>query len=165
MRTHPSHGGSAAWLFLPITALLFACAADDEDDGPDDAANEDGPDEESGAEAPAESLEIEGEWTDDFMGAHSITTDTWTQTFGADSFAYAIAAFDNTADTLVAEADDATWSKFQWTAAAGGGVYYCQVAFGEATQADAAAAPLADTADPAMGGCGMFPWTLLMPAM
>ena len=163
MRTHhPFRGASApAWLFFPITALLFACTADDED-GADEAAASDETDDESSSE----SLEIEGEWTDDFMGTHSITTDTWTQTFGGDTFTYAIAAFDNTAGTLVAEADtDGAWSKFQWTPGTGASVYYCQVVFDAASQAEAEAAPLADTTDPATGGCGMFAWTLLTPAM
>jgi len=165
MRTHPSHGGLAVWLFFPITALLCACPADDdkEDDGADDGSSDTA---ESGAEAPAEALEIEGEWTDDFMGTHSITTATWTQTFGADTFGYTIATFDNDGDTLVAESDDdATWAKFQWSPATAGSVYYCQVAFGEATQADAEAVAAADATEPATGGCGMFPWTLLTPAM
>jgi hypothetical protein len=143
---------------------LLACPADDDDDdGADDGSSDDGS---SGDEAPAESLEIEGDWIDNFMGTHSITATTWSQTFGADTFVYTFAVFDNTTDTLVAEADtDATWSKFQWTAATGGEFYYCQVAFGEATQADAQAVADADATDPANGGCSMFAWTLLTPAM
>ena len=165
MRTHPPCRGASApaWLFFSLTALLCACPADDgEDDGAGDASASDETDDESSSE----SLEIEGEWTDDFMGAHSITSDTWTQTFGGDTFTYTIAAFDNEAGTLVAEADtDGAWSKFQWTPGMGTSVYYCQVVFDAASQADAEAAPLADAADPATGGCGTFAWTLLTPAM
>jgi hypothetical protein len=134
-----------------LCALLCACDDDEADD-------------ESADESTDDPLEIEGEWTDDFMGTHSITATSWTQTLGMDTFVYAIADWDNTADTLVAQDEgDDTWSKFQWTEASDG-VFYCQTAFGEASREEADAAPAADATDPANGGCSTFPWTLLRAA-
>jgi hypothetical protein len=133
--------------------------ADSGDSGTDTAACAD-----ESAGPPAEPLEIEGSWTDDFAMEHEITAESWTQSSEFGTFVYAIATFDNTADTLVAQDEgDSTWSKFQWAAGDGGTYWYCQVAFGEPCRADAEAVPAADPSDPATGGCGMFPWSLLTP--
>ncbi|HET6583583.1 MAG TPA: hypothetical protein VFG69_09045, partial [Nannocystaceae bacterium] len=121
-------------------------------------------DEAGEAGLPEDALEIEGDWADDFMGMHAITSQTWTQTFGEDSFTYTIVTYDNATDTMIAQDDgDSTWSKFQWTETTDG-LYYCQVAFALTCRADAEATPDADPADPIAGGCGMFPWTHLAPA-
>ena len=135
------------------------------DDATDDSGSETGACADEGAGPPADALEIEGDWVDDFMGTHAITAESWTQTSEFGTLVYAIASWDNTADTLVGQDEaDSTWSKFQWAAAEDGSFYYCQTAFGAACRADAEAAPDADATDPAVGGCGgMFPWTHLTP--
>ncbi len=136
------------------------------DDAPtDDSGSDTASCADEGAGPPADALEIEGDWVDDFMGTHAITAESWTQTSEFGTLVYAVASWDNAADTLVAQDEaDSTWSKFQWAAAKDGTFYYCQTAFGEACRADAEAAPAADATDPAVGGCGgMFPWTHLTP--
>jgi hypothetical protein len=74
--------------------------------------------------------------------------------------------FDNSAQWLVGQnsADDAfnpsKWSRFDF-AEADGTLYVCQTQFGAETEAEAIAAPAADPAAPATGGCSTFAWTTL----
>jgi len=185
-----ARGRMPAWLSF-TTLLVLGCPADDDDDdaaedaaddasssgtddgssGTDESTGDGGSDtaacaEETGDDVPpGEALEIEGDWSDEFMGTHAITSESWTQTTDFGTFTYAIATYDNATDTLVAQDEgDSTWSKFQWAAATGGELWYCQVAFAMPCRADAEAAPAADATDPATGGCGMFPWSRLVPA-
>lgn len=192
MRTHhPARGGSLpASQYITLTTLIGAlvcgCPSEEDDgaatdggstggddptgDGSAGAGSESGTDtaacvDEAGdAGLPEDPLDIEGDWVDDFMGMHAITSQTWTQTFDGDSFTYTIVTYDNATHTMIAQDDgDSSWTKFQWTEV-DGELWYCQVAFAMACRADAEAAPDADAADPAAGGCGMFPWSHLAPA-
>jgi hypothetical protein len=52
------------------------------------------------------------------------------------------------------------WSRFEWTKV-DDQVWYCQVAYAEASEADALAVDPADPTDPATTGCGGFPWSTL----
>jgi hypothetical protein len=179
---------------LTLTFAVVGCASDDTEDDAADSQNDDdgsssGDDGSSGADdgssgadassgtdtaacadesagPPAEALAIVGDWTDDFMGTHAITAESWTQTSEFGTFVYDLASWDNAAGTLVAQDEgDSTWAKFQWVADDADGVYFCQTAFGQACRADAEAVADADATDPATGGCGgMFPWSHLMPA-
>ncbi|MDC0720916.1 hypothetical protein [Nannocystis bainbridge] len=107
--------------------------------------------------------EIEGEYTDQYGGKHTIDADAWTM--GTDVFH--VLSFDNERDRLVAQndADNAfnpdLFSRFDWHVD-GDDVYYCQSAFDAADEAAAEAATAADPTD-LMTGCSGFPWTSLTP--
>ena len=110
-----------------------------------------------------------GEWSDGF-GDHVITDTLWTIGFeGSQPSLFAIVWYDNELDTLIAHNDEQNefnpgqWSKFQWTYDDNDALWFCQVLFDGATQADAESAPDADPSDPGAGGCGMFPWSPLNP--
>ncbi len=112
----------------------------------------------------AASIEIAGNWLDDFGGEHQISDTKWIDVFGEDMFPYTIDHYDNDADVAIAQDDgDGTWSKFEWIQD-GEAVWYCQSAFGLKSAQAAMAAPDADSADPATGGCGGFAWSALHPA-
>jgi hypothetical protein len=168
-RTFPrtSPRGRIAALLL-TSQLALGCPADDaDDDAADSGAESTGDDSSSGGadESAGATLEIAGDWVDDFGGAHTISDAQWVQTFGADVFTYAIDHFDNDADVVIAQsADDDTWSRFDWSFADDGKLYFCQTAFGLASAAAAEATVAADAADPATAGCGGFAWSALTPA-
>ena len=84
-----------------------------------------------------------------------------------------VGAFSNAQRWMVARNDDANpffpgaWSRYDWVEV-GGVTYYCQTAYGEASEAAARAVPAADPTDPTTGGCGGtwpggFAWTDLHP--
>lgn len=112
----------------------------------------------------AAGIAIAGEWVDDFGGSHSITDETWTQTYGPDSFGYTFASYDNDGGVVIASSDDdGTWSRFDWTFV-DQTLWYCQTGFALPTQQDAEQTPAADPSDPGSGGCGGFSWSRLSPA-
>jgi len=110
-------------------------------------------------------LEIAGEYVDGFGGAHSITDDDWIMD-GVGIFA--ITQFDNDANMLIAQNDSTNsfnpdlWSRMDWFDD-GTDLWFCQIAFDAATEADALATPAADSTDPANSGCGGFGWSSLTP--
>lgn len=109
-------------------------------------------------------LEIEGSYTDDFNGSHTIGADTWSMD-GAGLFH--IDTFDNDERYLIAQNDSDNdfnpdlWSRMDW-AWDGDALFFCQSVF------DAESAEAAESAEPADGedldaGCGGFPWSSLTP--
>lgn len=117
-----------------------------------------------------ESLEIIGTYNDDFGTAHTIGQTQWDMDFGSGfgTATFAILQFSNGADFLVAQngADNAfnpdLFSQFDWTTFETE-LYFCQSTFDAATEAEAAAAAVADNTDPTMDGCGGFAWSRLTP--
>ncbi|MBC8074103.1 MAG: hypothetical protein IAG13_37635 [Deltaproteobacteria bacterium] len=107
--------GRIAALFL-TSQLALAC---DDDGAADGGAESTDADSSSGSgDTAGETLEIAGDWVDDFDGAHTITDAQWVQTFGADVFSYTIDRFDNDSDVAIAQSDDDdTWSRFVWSLA------------------------------------------------
>jgi hypothetical protein len=108
-----------------------------------------------------------GEFDDDFMTHQVITPNLWNDGFGK----YHIIEVDSAQHFLLARNDAANlfspglYSRFDW-ALSGGGLYYCQSAFSEATPDAARAVAAPDGSDPANGGCGgIFPWTGLGAAV
>ncbi|HWB79562.1 MAG TPA: hypothetical protein VG755_31585 [Nannocystaceae bacterium] len=168
-----ARGLTAALLLLTSACIINASDDDvaDSSDGGTSSADESttAADESSsssgGSTGSTDSLEIAGEWVDDFMGTHSITDTQWVQGYGTDVYTYTIDHYDNDGDVLIAQsADDMTWARFDWTTTEDGALYYCQTAFGAASAEEAEATPRADDSDPAMGGCAMFAWSALNPA-
>ena len=108
-------------------------------------------------------LDLTGDYTDSWGGAHSINAFAWT----SGSSVYHISQSDNEANWAVAQNDAANswnpelWSKFEWTTDANGGWFYCQSAYDAATEEDAMAAA-ANTSD-LVTGCGGFEWSELTP--
>ncbi len=136
-----------------LLAVLLAC-------GSDDSMGE------TGGTGGAEPLEVIGSYTDDFMGTHVVTTDSWTQSGQGAPLVFQIEQFDNDADFLVAKNDDANafnpglYSRFDWFED-GGQLYFCQSSFDAPTAAEAEMAS-ADSGD-LMMGCGTFAWSTLTP--
>lgn len=162
---HHARGCTAALLLFTSACIINASDDDvaDTSDGGTSSADESSSS--GGSTGSTDSLEIDGEWVDDFMGTHSITDTQWVQGFGMDVYTYTIDHYDNDADVLIAQsADDMTWARFDWTNAEDGTLYYCQTAFGAASAEAAEATPRADDSDPAMGGCATFAWSVLNPA-
>jgi len=110
-------------------------------------------------------LDIAGTWQDSWGGDHRISESRW-EMVGMGSFD--VLEFHNDGRWIIAQnAADNAWnpglfSRFDW-AFAGPDLWYCQTAFAAATREEAVATPPADPSDPATGGCGGFPWTLLTP--
>jgi hypothetical protein len=120
----------------------------------------------SGADAGAgNGIEVAGSWSSDF-GDETIDDTMWA---GA-----SIVSFDNAANEVITQdppsEDDAgvetdgAFNKIVWTEIEDDAFYYCWVAFGQPTAADADANAMGfDDSDPETGGCGDsdFPWTKL----
>jgi hypothetical protein len=133
-----------------LTTTLSLSACDSEAEG--DTESETGDD---------QSLEIVGDYVDDFGGEHSISETEWTN-FGV----FSIAEWDNEARFVLAqnhpdnEFNPELWSRFDWTWD-GDQLFYCQSVFDGETIEDARSGG-AD-ADDLAAGCGMFPWSTLTP--
>lgn len=115
-------------------------------------------------------LPVTGQWTDDYGDGYVIDEHAWTSDYGTWNITQWYAA----RDFLIAQNDASNsffpglWSRFDWTTDGAGTMWYCQSAYAEAREADAAEVPAADPTDPANGGCGGaypggFPWTRLTP--
>lgn len=106
--------------------------------------------------------EIWSTYRDNFDLTHAVTPRSWSQ--GSSTFE--LTQFNNTDNFLIAqnsadnEFNPGLWSRFEWTESAGN-LYFCQVSFDAASEADALAAGPADTSDPATGGCSDFAWSEL----
>ncbi len=115
-----------------------------------------------------EDLEVIGEFIDDWDTRHTVANDLWTMGEGDGASLFHISQYDNDAMWLVAQNDSNNawsadlWSRFDWTWYEGE-LWYCQTAYGAATETDAVATAAADATDPATTGCGNYPWTKLMP--
>lgn len=141
------------WLVFAVLPWLPGC---DDDEGDDTIA-------------------IEGEYTDNFMGQHAITAETWTQS-GAmiATSVFHLLEHDNSGRYAIAHNDlgnpfaEGKYSRFDWVNV-GSTLYVCQTAFEAESQADAKAVDAADDTDPATKGCGVseanegFPWSALTP--
>ena len=109
-------------------------------------------------------IDIAGDWTDAYGGAHTFTDTLWTYDDGYGSVSeYSISVYDNEENYFVAEngptAWSVGWSRFDWTTGADGSYYYCQATYDAATEADAIATTTSDDTAPGDGGCGDFAWT------
>lgn len=155
-------------LALPALPALTACDPADDGADPDAAIEADGG--EGGGEGEPDPIDITGAYIDDYDIPHTITTEGWTQGIEGMLSVTAFTAVDNGARFAIGQnaadhpfAADA-WSRYDWTFA-DGRLWYCQPSF-DAADADAAAAAVQpDPSDPAVGGCGGFPWSGLSPAV
>lgn len=126
----------------------------------------------SGSGTGAAMLAIIGHWQEQYAPGslidHMITPDTWTQTADFGTSIYHLGSFDDAAGWVVGQGDASNqynpsqWSKFQWTHDGQGTLYYCQVVYDAATEADAVSAPAADGTD-LQTGCAGFNWSELDP--
>ena len=109
-----------------------------------------------------EPIPIRGEWYDTFGGYQLIQEWEWV----SGDYRFAVTDYSVEDQWIVAQNASTNpfnpdlWSRFEWTEAEGG-VYYCQVAFAEETEADALAAGPADETD-LDAGCAGFSWTQLL---
>ena len=112
----------------------------------------------------SEPLAINGSWLDDYAFSHVIAQTTWTN----EDSVFHVSQFDNQAEYLLAKNDGSNawnpdlWSRFDWTWDVDQ-LYYCQIVYDAASEADALAVTGADRADLATG-CNGFNWSQLNPS-
>lgn len=118
-----------------------------------------------------ESLQITGDWTDQFSTNHTINETNWDMAGAGWSSTFQVLTWNNATQHLIAQNGSTNawsadlYSRFDWAGFDGVSFYYCQTAYNAATQADAEAVLRADDTNPATSGCGVFPWTLVtLPA-
>jgi len=108
-------------------------------------------------------IEIAGCYVDNYGSVQIISDDAWV----TDGAVRVISTFDNDLDFAVMQnpSDDPfnpdLWARNEWLID-GDEIYYCTIAFGEATEADALAAGPADASN-VDTGCNGFSWTRLAP--
>jgi hypothetical protein len=111
-----------------------------------------------------ETIDIAGEYTDDFggsvsIGSCSIYGSPVTELSNAEQYVIT----QNACDLFF----PGKWSRTDWTWYSGDGgaaaLYVCTSTYDADSEAEAIAAPPADASDPVNGGCGGFSWSLLTP--
>ena len=159
-----------------LLVSLFACGEKTEDTGLDidledtDLDTED-TEEDTGDinedtgdtdEVEEEDLAIIGEYDDSWGGIQIIDEDLWS----SGDFSFEISQYNNEEHVVIAQnaADNewnpSLWSKFQWTYDPQQNLFYCQVSFDAADEADAISTPPADPTN-IESGCNLFGWTML----
>lgn len=156
----------AITIILVLSLALTACG--DAADSSNNSLSNNG----SSNNGTSDTLEITGTYDNNFGGTETIAEESWTMEFpDSDPVVQALAEYDNDANYAVtqnpadAEYSPSKFNKNVWTEPDGdGSFYYCTVAFGEdSAEAAANTDQTADDSDPANGGCGGAPWTLLTP--
>jgi hypothetical protein len=104
-------------------------------------------------------IEIEGDYSSAF-GMESISSHLWGT--------YTVHEYDNGANWAVTQNPDddmfnpSKFNKVVWTEPSAGRFFYCIVDFGRDTLEQAKSSSMtADSSNPAVSGCGAFPWTEL----
>lgn len=161
-----------------LLVSLFACGEKTEDTGLDidledtdvdtGDTDEDTGDtnEDTGDTDEVEELAIIGEYDDSWGGIQIIDEDLWS----SGDFSFEISQYNNEEHVVIAQnaADNewnpSLWSKFQWTHDPQQNLFYCQVSFDAAAEADAISIPPADPTS-LETGCGGFGWTMLRPQL
>lgn len=140
---------------LASSLVLIGCGDDEDETTPKTPAHE--------------GLEIAGTWESSFGGTEVIGDDSW-DAFGEDwETSSEIVRYDNEANVLITQGPDFedpeldVFSRVLWTEPEDGSFYYCTVAYGLETLADALNdTTTADASDPdAAGSCGAGSWTKL----
>lgn len=110
-------------------------------------------------------IEIAGSYNDGFAD-HTIGGVRWTMSGMDFTAGFTIMRVNNDEDWAVAQndADNAfnagQWSRFEWTRV-GSTLYFCQSTYDAGDEAAAVASTRPDRSNPAMSGCGTFPWSVL----
>jgi hypothetical protein len=160
---------SIATLFLGFG--ISACGDDDDDDKSDaciaDCGSDGGEDAGGGGNKDAggggndESIEIAGDWDNQFKMEEVISDTMWAQ--------FKMISFDNKTNTAITQnaKDDkynpGKFNKTLWTEPTDDGFAYCMFAFGKETAADAQKAKNTADQHDLDKGCGGFEWTKLTP--
>jgi len=111
-------------------------------------------------------IEIAGNYTDNYGGGHEITATTWTQSSTYSTSAFTFTKVDNTNNYAIAQNFDnnsfsaSKYSRFDWTTD-NSTLYFCQIAYNKDNATAAEAVTTADTSTPATSGCGSFAWSSL----
>lgn len=110
-------------------------------------------------------IEIAGTYNDGFAD-HTIGGVRWTMSGMDFTAGFTIMRVNNDEDWAVAQNDVGNafnagqWSRFEW-ARVGSALYFCQSTFDAGDEAAALASARPDRSNPAMSGCGTFPWSQL----
>ena len=116
-------------------------------------------------EQAAKTIEIVGNYLDEWGGEHVINAKRFIQVAGFGSSAFEILTYSNSKKYIIAKNSDhndwyaSQYSRFDW-ATVNSQLYFCQTAY---TATSAAQAESMTPSDPSnlMGGCGGFPWSKL----
>ncbi len=117
-------------------------------------------------------LAIAGHYDDEWGGHHEITSEVWTQSGFGEVSQFLVRTYSNAEGWLVARnGPDNAWnadlfSRFDWMwvdDGTGEVLWFCQTIFDAESEEAALNTPAADATDPAVAGCGDFPWTRLTP--
>jgi hypothetical protein len=106
---------------------------------------------------------IKGIYVDNFGGLQDVSAFFWVS---ADAV-FEVCSVDNSSNRIIAmnnlrnTYNPGKFSRFEWTTAANR-LWYCQIVYDAPSAAAAAAAPSANTSNPAQGGCGNFAWSELI---
>ena len=117
---------------------------------------------------PQEPLAIIGSYDDEYMTAHEISAELWSQESADGIYRFEISSYDNEERWLVAQNSEENafsaglWSRFDWIED-GTGVWYCQIRFDAVDEDEAMMSMMADAGDLMGMGCNGFPWTRLDP--
>jgi hypothetical protein len=107
---------------------------------------------------------IAGAYVDNFGGFQTVSTDFWI----SGSLVFEVCSVDETKRQIVARGhplndyNPGKFTRFDFVTY-GDNVWYCQPIADAVTEQDAAAAPAPDASNPALGGCGTFRWSALVP--
>lgn len=158
---HPKSSESFRFCAVAPTAFLLACVVVTSGCEPVGPQNTCGAANGLTTRCGPPTLEIIGTYDSEWGSIHEITEDAWDDA--------AIVSFDNdTRTVLLKNPENDPWNpgkyaRHVWTPAEGGGFWYCTAAHGKDTEAEANEGEAPDSSDPASGGCGEFPWSLLTP--
>ena len=124
----------------------------------------------TGGEVTIDAPEIEGSYTDQYAGSHTITATTWEQAYdGSMPSTFTFVSVDNEGDYLIAQNGEANeyfpslWSRFDWYFD-GEDTWYCQTVYDGGTREVAEMAEKPDTSNPSEAGCGQSNWSQLIAA-
>lgn len=158
------------WMMLMITGMLsislVACEDDEKtaDVGTDDSSMGD-----TDSDTEDATLEIVGNYVDDWGGRHTIGSNTWVSTFpgatdtdAAAVYTSVIAHFDNVEKYVILDNGDGTFGRNDWFVGEGV-VYYCSIEYAATSFEVAKANETADNTDLVGAGCNGFAWTAMTP--
>ena len=117
---------------------------------------------------PQAPLAIIGSYEDEYMTAHEISAELWSQESADGTYRFEISSYNNEERWLVAQNSMENafsaelWSRFDWIED-GTGVWYCQTRFDALDEDEAMMSMMADAGDLMGMGCNGFPWTRLDP--
>ena len=118
---------------------------------------------------PPETLELVGNYFDNFGGEHFITESIWEMDFDGEVYSYSITQYDNQQGYVIARNSDDNgpgeagfWSRFDWTYGDDDMLWFCQTTAEAISEEAAFAFPAANEEDLSFDGCPGYGWLYLV---